>query len=340
MVKSYFIPDTCIQGAGLPVHLIWDSEKKLKITLHFPSNLLTPKEIYNVTESGLEFLNGTLSMKEFERNGYLGCLFKTVVYDEYSVESLMRIVIESEEGIKEIIEKNILLFRTDIVLDRMPDIIRIRAAAHETKIDNKILLLNKGLGTALVKLDVSSESDVSVITSNSIHEFVNKFAAYLLKRTEYLEKQFPDESNLIHDYVTLIVRVSNGQIDMTQEELTRIDKIMEEIYDACMKNEALVEAIMELLVGAYLASVSVISELQSFLEYLKSLAGHKIILVDSMRTLVLKPGVNNFIARLNVTDLNHNFYAPIDIDVKLELESTEGVSMPLYSIIEFGGKEQ
>ena len=84
-------------------------------------------------------------------------------------------------------------------------------------------------------------------------------------------------------------------------------------------------------------NLHVITEINSFLEFLKSIASKKILLYDPMAVFEIPKSAENLVVIITMTDLAKNEYPPIDISVKLCIKSTkdEPIRVPLYDLFEF-----
>jgi hypothetical protein len=300
--------------------------------LHYPSDLIKLKEIYNVDEADFMISNNMLNISKFEKDGYVGFVFKTEVYEDPSVIVPIKIEIENE-GLKETIEGSILMFRPQIVLLNPSGIIEIHVHNDILRIDNKITIANEGKGTALAQLIVSEESDVVLDVNEDLNQFVDKFCTIFIEKSNRLEEKYSENSKIIHDYTELLVDISTGDFVLTKDNIKRIDSVANEFQGLFRQNKPFMEDFMEAVVSAYLSSVTLITEMQSFLEYLKSIATDKIILLNAMHSLRVKHGSSRFKGELKVTDLVENYYKALPITV--EISSKEEVSLPLYSFFDW-----
>ena len=119
-LKSFFVPDSSLQGSEFPIHLTWNREKLVRINIRFPSASMNLKEIYNVSKHGLEIEDGNLTITEFEINGYMGLVFEASIDKKSSVVVPVKAEIETDNGISHVVERKMLLFRPHIVTQTIP----------------------------------------------------------------------------------------------------------------------------------------------------------------------------------------------------------------------------
>ena len=337
-LKSFFVPDSCLQGSEFPIHLTWNREKLVKINIKFPSTSMNLKEIYNVSKRGLETEDGNLTITEFEINGYVGLVFETGICKESSVVVPVKAEIETDNGISHVVERKMLLFRPHIVTQTIPRETELVSRKDKLYLKDKISLMNQGEGTAIVRLDIAKESNLLVKTTNEIKEFTEKFCTTLKSKSQTLKKDFPEYSQIADEFTSLIIDATKGTFAFTKEYAQETQRIFDEITRAFEENKEFFRDFLDALLGAYLSAVSIITEIHSFFEYLKSLAGKKVILLNATSAIELKPGSNNIIGHLRIKDLAHNVYEPVDISIKVNVSSDKPVMLPLYSLFDWLGE--
>jgi len=336
MIKSFFAPDSCLQGTEFPIHLIWDREKAVDIRMNFPSNLLKLKEIYNVRENEFNVKEDYLRITGFETNGYTGLVFKTGIFKEPSILAPLKIEIVTKEGQKQIIEHKMFLFRPHVVAGALPRETNLVLGKDRASLKNKISVRNMGKGTAVVRLDLAQESDGIVKMPNDIAEFVEKFCSTLATKAESIKKDFPEYSQIVDEFIYLMTDSVKGSSAITKEYVEKMRKTVDNIAEAFAESEDFLRDIFEAILSAYLSAVHIITEIHSFLEYLKSLAENRVLLLNATSVIELKPGLNNVLGYLRVQDLVHNVYEPQKIVLKVNVESKNNVSIPLYSMFDWG----
>jgi len=121
-----------------------------------------------------------------------------------------------------------------------------------------------------------------------------------------------------------------------EEYISKFRDIAEKISNALSSNEDFRYAFSEAIVAAYMSNINIITEVNSFLEYLKSITEERILLLDAINVLTIKPGSQKLIAEIRTIDLANNAYPPIDISMEVELDAEKEINIPLYSIFEWG----
>lgn len=121
-----------------------------------------------------------------------------------------------------------------------------------------------------------------------------------------------------------------------EEYMSETKNAFDSLSEAMSNDEDFGYAFAEAFVGAYMVSVNIITEVNSFLKYLNSIAEERMILFDAIDVLELKPGARKFIAEIRFTDLANNSYPPIDVSTELMLDAEKGIKIPVYSIFEWG----
>lgn len=337
-LKSFFVPDSNLQGSEFPIHLTWNREKLVRINIRFPSASMHLKEIYNVSKRGLKIEDGNLTITEFEINGYMGLVFEASIDKKSSVIVPVKVEIETDNGISHVVERKMLLFRPHIVAQTTPRKTELVSRNDRLNLKEKISLKNQGEGTAIVRLDIAKESNLSVKTTNEIKEFIEKFCTTLESKSQSLKEDFPEYSQIADEFTSLIIDMTKGTFAFTKEYAQEIQRISDEITRTFEENEEFSRDFLDALLGAYLSAVNIITEIHSFFEYLKSLAGKKVILLNATSAIELKPGSNNIIGHLRIKDLAHNVYKPIDVNMGVNVSSNKPVMLPLYSLFEWLGE--
>jgi hypothetical protein len=109
----------------------------------------------------------------------------------------------------------------------------------------------------------------------------------------------------------------------------------ESLIRAAVENEDFARDVLDSYLSAYLSAVNILTELGSFLEYLKSLAENRVILLNAMSMIEFKPGSNLLKGRLVIQDLAGNIYKPIEINTNVEVKSDKPLTIPMYEIFKW-----
>jgi hypothetical protein len=335
IVRSFFAPDSCLQGSNFPIHMIWNQDKSVKVNVYFPSNLLKLKEIYNVDKHGLKVEKDYLSITKLERNGYVGFVFEANIYEEPSITIPIKIEIETSEGLKQVISHETFLFRPNVIACVIPEKIKVSAKDNRVFIKNKIALKNEGKGTAIVKLELTEPSDVLVKMPEEIEGFVERFCSTLTNKSKSIKENFPQYAQIIDAFTALVIDSVKGSFQLTKEYARKMKDTLDELEKAFEKNEDFLKDVLEAILGAYISAVNIITEINSFFEYLKSLAENKVILLNASSVIELKPGLNKIFGRLSVQDLVRNMHEPVQVSSSVEVDADQPIEIPLYAVFEW-----
>jgi len=328
-IESLYVPPDCIQGDTFPAHVRWKAEEPIAVKLFLPE-AIEPKEIYNVRPGGFVFEQNTLTIKQFEVDGYLGLVLKSKIYETPSVKESIKIVLEDRTGTEET-TKEIYLFRPDIrILNKPETVTTLHESKGERLFDDAIQVKNAGDGTAIINLRTKEESKILKKNPQEIEQFVTKFLNNLEKNLNQLKSIFPAYSETLDEFLEFVKKP-----DLTKESLTTAKVVISKIYDIVTKDEEFLQEFAESLAGSYLSSLQVITEITPLVEYLKSLATSRILLLDSMSILEIPTGSNDFCAEMDVTDFALNAYPSCDVSLKIRNERKEPIRVPLYSLFKF-----
>lgn len=279
-------------------------------------------------EDGIETSDSTLIIKKFEIDGYLGMLFESNLYKEPMVyKTISFSIIEDNE--EQSIEKEIEFFRPDILVVEKPKQIEIEVAGEKIKTEEKIVIRNAGHGTGLINLKVKEDSELLKIDPQGINEFVTKFWADVENKLMKLKKIHPDYSNLTDNFLAL----GREFPSFDDEGLPQIKEVFTKLDEAFENNPSFAESFVSAFLAAYLKNISIITEVESFVTYLKSIYSGRIILLDAVKVFRVSSQSKTLKAKITVTDLAYNAYEPIDVNI--QLRAKDECDVPLYSLFKF-----
>ena len=332
LIKSYFVPDSCLQGSEFPIHLLWDRTRHITIRIRFPSNMMHIKEVYNVPKEGVKIEEDTLTLKDFETNGYAGLVLGTKTLKEFSTLGSLEIEIIGDDGSRNGIQHNVVLFRPQITLYKTPNEIIAIQGKGDVILKDKIPIRNVGKGTAIVQLDISKESNVTVRVPEGMKEFYEKFISMLASKSIGIKKEFPEYSEAVDGLTGLLTDSLRGSVTVTEDYVKKMQDVLDKIDAAFEESENFMRSVMEAVLSAYLSSVHIITEVHGFLEYLKSLAKNRVLLLNATSVIELKPGTNRVSGYLRIQDLADNVYEPLKIDIAVNLNSSAPAQIALYAM--------
>ncbi len=331
LVKSFFVPDSNLQGSEIPIHVIWEKEIE-SITIYYPYDLLEIKEIYNVKKEGLETLDGILNLSSFEVNGYAGLLFSTKKVETPSAKGEIKLAVVPRKGEKEVLSKDFFLFRPQLIVLKKPSRILITKSGRSVKIHNKIQIANKGEGTAMAFLNFDDESQLKSKKPENIDKFLKNFSKKFLGSLQKLKSEFQTYSKELDKFIDY----TKSPFKFDDESLNQFKEINNNLNQFFEIDEDFLKAFLEAIFGAFISSIHSITDLHILLEYLKSITLERIILFDAMSMLEIENGINKLTAELMITDLAANIYEPIPLNVEIETKTSEKIRIPLYSIFQWG----
>jgi len=337
LLQSIFIPDASLQGTEFPIHLLWDKGKSIEsISIEIPLDLIRPKEIYNVDRNNLRIEKEGIFINGFEKNGYVGLVFVSRIYKDPLVKVPIRIAIKDDLGNMQSVEKEMVLFKPHVIAWNIPSKIYVHEEDGNIRFDRKIHLKNEGKGTALVVFEALQEGDVIVKKPEDIETFIETFCNELSKRLKRTKENYPQYNKIVDEFETVLVNTVKGNYKLTEDYLKDVNRSMKRIMNAFEENENFMESIAEAIVGAYLSAVNILTELRSFLEYLRSIGENRVVLLNAMHMLEFKPGRHLLKGELLVQDLAGYNHDPIKIQVIVEVDSNKNVNIPLYELFEWG----
>ena len=337
IIKSLYVPKDCLQGSEFPAYIIYNRDFKGKIQVFFPESVEI-KEIYNVREGDYELRRNELIIEETEVTGYVGAVFKAKKSEKHTLSEKIKFAI-TQNKIHEEIDREILLFRPEVYVSEKPERVTIKEINGNFSTSDKITVSNKGSGTGILVITVDEKSEVKKKRPDEIEEFVKRFWVEFDSRLSEVKEEFSEYSKIIEKLIELWkipAELDKEYMISDEEYMSETKNAFDNLSEAISNDEDFGYAFAEAFVGAYMVSVNIITEVNSFLNYLNSIAEERIILFDAIDVLELKPGSQKFIAEIRVTDLANNTYPPIDISTELILDAEQKVRIPVYSIFEWG----
>jgi len=290
------------------------------------------KEVYNVPKEGVKIEEDTLTLKDFETNGYAGLVLGTKTLKEFSTLGSLEIEIIGDDGSRNGIQHNVVLFRPQITLYKTPNEIIAIQGKGDVILKDKIPIRNVGKGTAIVQLDISKESNVTVRVPEGMKEFYEKFISMLASKSIGIKKEFPEYSEAVDGLTGLLTDSLRGSVTVTEDYVKKMQDVLDKIDAAFEESENFMRSVMEAVLSAYLSSVHIITEVHGFLEYLKSLAKNRVLLLNATSVIELKPGTNRVSGYLRIQDLADNVYEPLKIDIAVNLNSSAPAQIALYAM--------
>jgi|GEM_PF-2419349 len=325
-VKSLFVPSTCLQGSKLPVHVIWSKEKDLKISVRYPDSFEV-SEIFNGKPSLSE--SNPLVFSEFEENGYIGIVFNTKKVSENRLKVTIDFTFEEAGGNIGHITRGVHCFRPDVKVVHVPSVIEIKKDKDgKYYASDRIQVVNCGEGTAVLSLVEREETELRIREPHGIGEFITNFWSDFIEGLSHLKNRYPDHAELLDKLIGLKDKLSKV---LDEAEVKGLKDLVEELENILITDSSFSEEYESTVQVAYIKNLKFITELESFLIYLKSTDSERLLLKNPINVLNLEPRKKNFRANLNIIDLNYNSYPKVPIS--FEICATEACELPLHKLL-------
>jgi hypothetical protein len=222
-----------------------------------------------------------------------------------------------------------------VVLYEVPSHIELMVEERKISISKRIRLKNEGKGTALVNFEISKESDVTIRKPGEVEEFIEKFCSRFSSKLSSVKDAYPQYLEVINDFERFFIDLVKGTFTISSEYVERVQRMLDALEKAFEEDEDFAKDVAEAILSAYFSAINILTEIRSFLEYLKSLASNRVILLNAMSTIEFKPNLNDLRGRLLVQDLAGNVYDPIEVQTNVRVRSNGPVTVPLYEIFEW-----
>ena len=328
MIKVY-VPDHSLQGSEIPIYILWDPSEQIDtIKIEYPI-YVNIQEIYNVSREDDYYLkDNILFIKNVDVKGYLGVKFKSSLVDPRS-KGYFRVSIYKDGNLIHSYEKNVILFRPDIILLESPDHIDVTLDDNKIKISNKIKIVNNGMGTAILRIKSSEASDLDIFDPMGVDEFRKGFWNDAEKRLSKLKEKYPQYEHLIIGFINF---GKNPPI-FDEINLKKLKDLFEGLVVAFEENEDFLKDFANAILVSYLKNISIVTELESFMMYLKTVYENKVIFIDGISAIKVFTTPKKLFATLYITDLAYNKYKPIELTIIIT--SNKETIIPLYLLFDF-----
>lgn len=324
-----YMPEYCVQGERIPFYVLWDKERKLKISLNLPEGL-TLSEVYNIDSKNIDSQNGNHIARGFEIEGYFGGIIESEMYKDASAIKTVKFSISYDDQTNQVYEKSIELFRPDVKVSSNTTTINIKTMKDNKLVSSgRIGILNHGKGTGIVKINILNESEIKEGYPEGFEEFRNKFLEDLDNIFVEMKIRFPRYAELLDD-VRIIAR---DPLPSDDKELKRVKSTVEELEEAFNNNEEFLAEFLHSAAKAYLKNMSIMTDVDAFIAFMKSIGKNKIILLDAMKVLKISNASKKLTAELRITDLAQNKYPTIKLP-EISITSDKDCTVPLYQILD------
>jgi len=331
---NVYLPNNSLQGSEIPFYLIWQGSENIDlIIIEYPDDIEI-KEIYNVSEGNFRIENNILYISKVDVNGYLGIKFVSKLTKPLVKKNIQVKIYKNNQLIYNEV-KSIRLFRPEVELYNIPQHISINVLESKNtikiNISDKIKVANSGEGTAVLTLKCLEESQIKKYDPMGIDEFRKKFWNDVEKKIYNLKETYPEYASLLFAFVDF----GKNPPVFEKSALAKIKEVFEGLIGAFEENEAFFEEFARIILTSYLKNISIVTELESFLIYLKSVYENKIIFIDAVNVIKVSTTPMKLRTKLYITDFAYNEYKPIDLG-DITLISNKEFELPLYALFDFG----
>lgn len=340
IVDKFYCPMYANQGQEIPLYIIWNKEKQITVKILLPEGI-TVKNIFNVEENELKITNDSFLIEKFEINGYLGLTLLSKIYADASVQKTIFITIIFNEN-EYLIEKNIELFRPNIQFKKPNQEIEpqeiepqeIDITVDENNkiiIKKKVLITNDGTGTGIVILSEDDDSELKQNTPSGIKEFSENFTNDFVNGLNKLKKKYPQYSEILDD----LIQTTNKDFYLGDDSINQLKSIYNRLFNIIESDYSFYENYIGNILSAYMKNISIITEIESFVIFLRSVYLKKIIFPNSLNTFKISTDYKILKAHFNVTDLVYNKYDSLKLPL-LKIKSNKECEIPLHLLFKFG----
>ncbi|CAD7768189.1 hypothetical protein FHEFKHOI_00142 [Candidatus Methanoperedenaceae archaeon GB50] len=333
---NVYLPIHSLQGSEIPLYILWERSENIDLIEIEYSEEIEIKEIYNVSEGNFRLKDNILYVDKVDVNGYLGIKFISKL-NEPSTKKDVDISIYKNNQIIYSEKKSIILFRPDITLYEAPNHISLEVLGDQNiiNISNKIKIANRGRGTAILRLECSDSSDIKIFNPMGIEEFRKNFWDDVERKASKLRVKFPEYNELLVGFVEM---GKNPPI-FKKDELEKLKILFNGLLNAFEEDEVFLRDFANVILTSYLKNISIVTELESFLIYLRTVYENKIIFMDAINAIKVSTTPMKLSAKLYITDLAYNEYKPIELD-NITIKANKEYVIPVYLLFDFTSSEK
>jgi hypothetical protein len=332
------MPNTSIQGDDFPAHVIWDKSENVKIRVKYP-DALEVKEVFNVDPTSVTTPeDGVLEFTNFILNGYVGFVLHSKRLEAPLVRKQVAFEIESlTKASTEHYQKEISLFRPALEVINVPQKVRVRPqpTGRFAWLDQKIRIRNTGDGTAIIQIELQSEEGFEKRTVAELDDFRKRFIDDVGVKLNALSAEEPARTNIILRFL----RVLKEPLIFNDEGKAEIKSIFDDLVKALQDDETFMEKFASSLATAFLKNMQILTEINSFMEYLNSIGEGRVILVNSTDVIRAKKPSGLLRLKIRITDLAYNDYPFVELPpIAVRWEGTG--DLPVHMLFDWRNKHK
>ena len=308
-----------MQGADMPFYLLWNRDVPLSVRIAIPKGT-TLKQLHNVESKSLRVKKNEVYVSSPEVPGYLGGVFSSQILESPSEPIVFSFELADGKSIVPL-HANVDFFRPEVHLEETPKEIRIHVDQQgRIQLVNGLRLANRGLGTGIVRVEVSKRSEVRPGPPKGVRQFAQSFNKALRHELLGLEKEFPRQKRLL-EWLRTFAKDPKARAKEVKPMFRKLDS-------AVQNNEHFRERLSAVVISAYVKNFQLLTDVDAFLTYLKSTSTKNLILLDPLMSFNATTEPKLLSLRIRVTDLAHNGYPVIRLpnislvaDKKCEISS-------------------
>lgn len=332
VIRSIFVPDTCLQNDKFSAHVTWDKNHSCSVILKIPPEIKID-ELFNVTKHNDS--ENTICIEKTDINGYVGFSFHSDSLDSPSHKSKLEFEIY-EDNIKIYsIAKEIMFFRPEIEVISVPEEVNILCNEENLfhDVSEKIQITNNGQGTAQINVKIDDGNNCRIIPVSDIDEFSSNFIKSLDEELKSLSSSFLQYAEDIDNFSEILKSPTSFDVNYMKKIKTTITRIEEIIENDEEFNEKLIHAIAH----SYFKNINPFAKLEEFKKYIDSIDKNKIIMTNSLDFFEFDEGITELNVILERTDLALNPYSNIAVK-PIRVSSDNKCRVPIYAFFNWGVK--
>ena len=339
-IKSIYFPTYGLQGQEFSGHVIWYSDYNL-ISLQMKMDpSLSFLNLYNVEDNAFLFNENKneLEVKKVIENGYFGFVVGSsilAVPSEFAAISF-KINFFSDREQTEYREFKVNLIRPELVISKNKTNIEVEMPKNALlpKIEPKIILSNKGSGTALVVIVPGEDSPLKF--SNYFKSETAEFLDTVEKSFGGLKEDYPNESELFDDFISFFKlgkALENDEYEKLEEYRILLQKLNGSLQKLKRKDPSMINDISQTISDVFYSVFSLSKEYESWTAAVESMRGQGILFLNPMSSFELSKKENKVSLSLVWFDMLGRSYSPILLDnLNFILKDTDRATIPIFEL--------
>ena len=339
-VKSIYFPPYGLQGQEFSGHVIWHSDYNIKYLTVKMDLSLSFLHLYNVEDNAF-FVNenkNELEVKKVIENGYFGFVVSSSILSSPSESATIYFKINffSDQETIEYREFNVKLIRPELIISQIKENIEVRMPKNALlpKIEPKIILSNKGSGTALVVILPGKDSPLKF--GNFFRNETAEFLESVEKSFGRLKEDYPNEVELFDNFILYFKigkALENDEYEKMQEYKIILEKLNESLQKLKRKDPSMLNDISQTISDVFYSVFSLSKEYESWTTAVESMRGQGILFLNPMSSFELCKKVEKVSLSLMWFDMLGKVYSPISLEnLNFILKDTDKATIPIFEL--------